>query len=76
MPISGDELDPLLGKRVRVHLKDGADLSGILKLNLRNEQRFLLKQRGGLDQVISYERAARVVSLEKKPSWWRRLLKR
>ncbi len=75
MPVTGEELDPLLGKRVRVHLKDGADLSGILKVNLKREQRFHLEQRGGLDQVISYQRAARVVNLEGKRSWWRRLLR-
>ena len=75
MPVTGEELDPLLGKHVRVHLKDGADLSGILKVNLKREQRFHLEQRGGLDQVISYQRAARVVNLEGKPSWWRRMLR-
>jgi len=75
MPVTGEELDPLLGKRVRVHLKDGADLSGILKINLKREQRFHLTQRGGLDQVIPYQRAVRVEDLEGKRSWWRRLLR-
>ena len=76
MPVHGEELDPLLGKRVRVYLKDGADLSGIFKVNLKGEQRFLLRQRGGLEQVIPYVRAARVVNLEEQKSWWRRLLRR
>jgi len=76
MPVTGDELDPLLGKHVRVYLKDGANLTGIFKVNLKNEQRFLLKQQGGIDQVIPYQRAMRVVNLEAKSGWWRRLLGR
>ena len=76
MPVTGEGLDPLLGKHVRVHLKDGADISGVFKVNLKEEQRFLLKQRGGLDQVIPYQKVVRVDSLERKRSWWRRLLRR
>jgi len=76
MPVSGEELDPLLGKRVRVYLKEGADLSGIFKVNLKSEERFLLEERGGLDQVIPYSRTIRVVNLEATKGWWRRLLKR
>lgn len=76
MPLNGEELDPLVGKRVRVYLKDGADLSGVFKANLKGEQRFLLRQRGGLEQVIPYANAAKVVNLEERKSWWRRLLRR
>ena len=76
MPVTGEELDPLLGKHVRVFLKDGADLSGIFKVNLRTEQRFHLEGRGGLDQVIIYNRVVRVQDLEEKRSWWQRLLRR
>ena len=76
MVVRGDELDPLLGKRVRVHLKDGADLSGVLKVNLKREQRFLLRERGGIDQVIYYSKAVGVEDLERPRSWWRRVLRR
>ncbi len=76
MPVTGDQLDPLLGKHVRVFLKDGADLSGIFKVNLKPQQRFHLKGRGGLDQVISYNRVVRVQDLEQKRSWWQRLRRR
>jgi hypothetical protein len=76
MPVSGEQLDPLLGKRVRVYLKDGADLSGVFRVNLKREQRFLLKERGGIDQVIDYHRTVRVVDLEGRKNWWQRLLKR
>jgi len=76
MPVTGEELDPLLGKRVRVFLKDGADLSGVFKVNLKTEQRFHLKERGGLDQVIPYSRVVRVQDLQKKRSWLQRLLRR
>jgi len=76
MPVTGEELDPLLGKRVRVFLKDGADLSGVFKVNLKTEQRFHLKGRGGLDQVITYSRVVRVQDLQKKRSWLQRLLRR
>jgi hypothetical protein len=76
MPVSGEQFDPLLGKRVRVYLKDGADLSGVFKTNLKAEQRFLLKERGGVDQVIPYHRAVRIVNLEGQKSWWRKLLGR
>jgi hypothetical protein len=76
MPVTGERLDLLVGKPVRVYLKDGANLSGILKVNLKHEQRFLLRQRGGLDQVIPYDRVVRVDNLERKPAWWRRLLHR
>ena len=76
MVVTGDQLDPLLGKHVRVYLRDGADLSGVLKANRRNEQRFLLQEHGDIDQVIYYHQAARVENLERSRSWWRRLLGR
>jgi hypothetical protein len=76
MPVTGEGLDPLLGKRIRVRLKDGADISGIFKVNLKQEQRLLLRQRGGLEQVIPYQKVERVDSLERKRAWWRRLLHR
>jgi len=76
MPVTGEGLDPLLGKRIRVRLKDGVDISGIFKVNLKQEQRLLLRQRGGLEQVIPYQKVARIDSLERRPVWWRRLLHR
>jgi hypothetical protein len=58
-----------VGKHVRVYLKEGADRSGVFKANLKDQQRFLLKERGGVDQVISYHNAVRVVDLESKKGW-------
>ena len=76
MVVNGDQLDPLLGKRVCVHLKDGADITGVFRANLKNEQRFLLREHGGIDQVIEYQQTVRVEDLDRPRSWWQRLLRR
>jgi len=48
----------------------------IFKVNLKDQQRFLLKERGGVDQVISYHSVVRVVNLERKKGLLGRLLRR